>query len=153
MNFKILNTNQKQEILDKLKAQYGITTLPGMLIQRGTERIFLFQGSLTEKQIKVLEYTVPIERIGIYFAKDQHNQIRLSIDGVHLLQDQIQKGIIELNEEQMKEWMSGNELVIGQPVKGFVIMKYGNDFIGTGKASENKITNFIPKSRRLKLKD
>jgi len=31
-------------------------------------------------------------------------------------------------------------------------MKYENDMLGTGKASEEKITNFIPKSRRLKDK-
>jgi len=32
-------------------------------------------------------------------------------------------------------------------------MKYKNDFLGTGKASENKIGNFIPKNRRLKHKE
>ena len=37
--------------------------------------------------------------------------------------------------------------------KGFVIMKCEDDFLGTGKASENKIGNFIPKNRRLKYKE
>ena len=31
-------------------------------------------------------------------------------------------------------------------------MKYKDNFLGTGKASENKISNFIPKNRRLKEK-
>ncbi len=35
---------------------------------------------------------------------------------------------------------------------GFVVIKYKSDFLGTGKASENKISNFIPKNRRLREK-
>ena len=32
-------------------------------------------------------------------------------------------------------------------------MKFKNDILGTGKISENKISNFVPKSRRLKFKE
>jgi len=46
--------------------------------------------------------------------------------------------------------MKGNELEIKTGKKGFLIMKYKNNFLGCGKASELKIGNFIPKSRRLK---
>jgi len=49
--------------------------------------------------------------------------------------------------------MQGSELQITTGKKGYIIIKYKNDFLGTGKASENKITNFIPKNRRLKYKD
>ena len=48
--------------------------------------------------------------------------------------------------------MKGNELEIQTGKKGFLIIKYKNDFLGCGKASEPKITNFIPKNRRLKEK-
>jgi len=39
-------------------------------------------------------------------------------------------------------------------MKGFVVIKNQKteDLLGCGKASENKITNFIPKSRRLKAR-
>jgi NOL1/NOP2/fmu family ribosome biogenesis protein len=37
-------------------------------------------------------------------------------------------------------------------MKGIVAIRYKEDFLGCGKASESKISNFIPKSRRLKLK-
>ena len=80
-------------------------------------------------------------------------EMRLSIDGIHLLQDQITKNMFELNEEQMLEWMHGSELQIKSGEKGFLIMKYKEDFLGTGKASEEKISNFIPKNRRLRFKE
>ncbi|MBU0894467.1 MAG: hypothetical protein KKF48_00730 [Nanoarchaeota archaeon] len=150
MSIKILNKSEKQEILNKLKNQFGITDIQGLLVKCGAERIFLFQGSLNQKEIKKLEKIVPIERVGIYFAKEQNNLIRLSIDGILILKNQIKKNIFELNQEQMKEWMCGNELNINSGLNDFVIIKYKNDFLGTGKASENKITNFIPKARRLK---
>lgn len=151
---KILNKQEKQQIVNKLKEQFGITKVDGIFAQRGEERIFLFQGTLTEKEIKEFEYNrIFIERLGIYFGKEQNNQIRLSVDAVHILKDQITKNIFELNEEQANQWMHGSELNIKTGKHGFLIMKFKDYFLGTGKASELKISNFIPKSRRLKFKE
>ena len=151
MNYlKIFSQKEKQSIIEKLKKQFGIKEVNGIFVQRGTERLFLFQGELTQKQIQDLERTIPIERVGVYFGKIIHDEIRLSIEGIHLLKNQITKNIFELNKEQAELWMKGNELEIQTGKKGFVIMKYKDDFLGCGKASELKITNFIPKSRRLK---
>ena len=151
-NLKILNKNQKQEVLNKLKKQFGVSELKGFLIQHGAERLFLFQGDFTLKQIYNLEQTIPVERVGIYFGKIQNEKIRLSIEGVHVLKEQITKNIFELKKEQAEQWMMGQELNIQTGKKEFLIMKYKNDFLGCGKASELKIGNYIPKNRRLKNK-
>ncbi|MFQ5531066.1 MAG: hypothetical protein ACE5ES_00460 [Candidatus Nanoarchaeia archaeon] len=153
----ILSGKEKQKIIDLLKKQYGIHKLKGVLLRRGTERIFLFQGSFSANKIQDLEKVVPIERAGIYFGKIQEDKkgyefFRLSIDGIHLLQNQISKGIFELNKRQALEFLHGNELNINSKEKGFLIMKYKDDFIGTGKASAEKISNFLPKNRRLREK-
>ncbi|MCH8325462.1 MAG: hypothetical protein IIB83_02685, partial [Bacteroidetes bacterium] len=66
--------------------------------------------------------------------------------------NQIKKNIFELNKEQAELWMKGSELNISTGKKGFLIMKYKDNFLGSGKASAEKIGNFIPKSRRLKNK-
>jgi NOL1/NOP2/fmu family ribosome biogenesis protein len=153
MTLHFLNNQEKKEILEKLKNQFGIKEINGVLVRIGQERIFLFQGSFSEEEIKKIESYVPIERVGIYFAKIQNDQIRLSIDGTHLFKDQITKNIFELNEEQTDLWMHGSELNLKTGKNGFLIMKTNNDLLGTGKASAEKITNFIPKSRRLKFKN
>ena len=44
----------------------------------------------------------------------------------------------------------GQELNIKSGKKDFLVMKYEDNFLGCGKASEEKISNFIPKMRRLK---
>ncbi len=153
MTLQILTQKEKQEILDLLKEGFGILKLPGIISKRGEERLFLFQGDFDENKIKLLESTIPIERVGIYLGKMQEGQIRLSIDGAQLLKNQITKNIFEVDSKDMEKWMHGSELQIATGKRGFIIIKYKDDFLGTGKASESKITNFIPKSRRLKYKD
>ncbi len=156
MNFiKIFNKKQKQEIEEKLNNQFGIKEIPGKIIMKGKEKLFLFSGSFTNEEIKKLEERIIIEKMGVYFAKvdERTNDLRLSIEGSQIFKNQINKNIFELDEEQTEQWMKGRELQIKTGKRGFLIMKYKNDFLGTGKASEEKIGNFIPKVRRLKEKN
>lgn len=154
MNLKVMNKSEKEEITYKLKTQFGITKIPGEIIMRGKERMFLFSGNFDKNQIKILESLTQIERIGVYFAKkdERDGTLRLSIEGTQIFKDQINKNIFELSENQVEPWMKGQELNIKTGKKGFLVMKYKENFLGTGKASEEKITNFIPKNRRLKEK-
>ncbi|MEK6819646.1 MAG: hypothetical protein AABY03_00410 [Nanoarchaeota archaeon] len=154
MNYmKILNEKQKKEIEEKLEERFGIKEIPGKIVMRGGERLFLYSGNLDEEKIREIEETVFIERVGIYFAKIEENgEMRLSIEGTQILREQIKKNIFILNEEQLEKWMMGSELNIKSGMKGFVIMKYKDELLGTGKASEEKISNFIPKNRRLREK-
>lgn len=149
---KIFNENEKLEIEKRLNEQFGIKKIPGLIIKGGTERLFLFQGSLKPKEILELANEIPVERIGIYFAKQQEGeeQIRLSLDGAQILKSQITKNRFELNDSQLLQWMKGHELNISIENRGYIIMTYQGEFLGTGKASALKISNFIPKNRRLK---
>jgi NOL1/NOP2/fmu family ribosome biogenesis protein len=150
MTINILSSRETEEILASLQEQFGVKKIPGILLRIGQERIFMYQGSLSENEIKRLESSVPIERIGVYFAKEEQAGIRLSIEGSQILKAQIIKNIFELNESQVDQWMHGSELEVSTGKKGFLVMRYKSDFLGTGKASELKISNFIPKNRRLK---
>lgn len=149
---KILEGNERKKIIDKLNEQFGIGEINGTLLQRGKERIFFFTGSYTKEQIRNLSISAFIERVGLYFAKIEENGIRLSIEGSQILKDKIKKNIIELNEKEILTWMMGHEIERENKETGFMIIKYKNEMLGTGKASDKKITNFIPKSRRLKDK-
>jgi len=151
-NLTFFTYKKRAVIIEKLKNQFGIDDMKGIILRRGNERLFLYQGALSPKNIGKLEDTVPVERVGIYFGKvmDATDEIRLSIDGVQLFKDQITKNIIELDEKQADEWMHGNELLMKTGKNNFVILKYKDNLLGCGKASAEKITNFIPKNRRLK---
>jgi NOL1/NOP2/fmu family ribosome biogenesis protein len=154
MPLKILNKQEKEIVVKKLNEQFGVLKVPDNLLMFGEEKIFLFTGDLKilEKLQKLENRKINLAGIGCYIAKEQQGNIRLSIEGTHLFKNQITKNIFELNKEQKEKWMHGNQLDIETGKKGFLIMKYEKDFLGTGKASEDKIGNFIPKSRRLKEK-
>ena len=163
---KYFNKTEKEKLLRQLNEQFGIEEIPGQIAKFGKERIILFSKEISEKDIQVLDKTSRIEGIGVYFAKvdEDNNEIRLSIEGTQLLKNQITKNIFELEEKQAEQWMMGQEILLddiktfpeggrGGIKKGFFIIKFKDDFLGTGKISENKISNFVPKSRRLKYKE
>lgn len=154
-SIEIIPKKESEEMADKLKEQFGINKIPGMLVRKGKERIFLFNGEITEKELEKIDRIVEIERAGIYIGKifEPTDEIRLSIEGTQIFQNQIVKNIFELNsKEDYEKWMNGQELNIATNFRGIVAIRYNGEFLGCGKASENKIGNFIPKNRRLKLK-
>ena len=87
--------------------------------------------------------------MGLYFARIQPDGIRLTIDGIQLVKDQITKNIMEINNNQAKDWFKGNDLDI-KAESAFKILKNNNEFIGCGKSTGDRITNFVPKERRIK---
>lgn len=147
-----MKEKEKDRFLETLNEQFGITEIPGQIVMRGKERIFLFSGDIDEKLLRMLEFKTFVERAGTYIAKKIDDEYRFSIEGSQIFKNQVTKNIVELNKEEMTEWMHGREVQKETGIKGFVMIKYQNDFIGCGKASAEKITNFIPKSRRLKDK-
>jgi NOL1/NOP2/fmu family ribosome biogenesis protein len=149
----ILNDNHKKEIEKSLENQFGIRKIKDTLIKRGKDKIYLYQGSLTEKEIIELTLTFPVEGVGVYIGRFEKHDFKLSIEGTQLLKNQITKNIFEIDDKQLESWMLGQELNINSGKKGLLVMKHGEDFLGCGKASEEKIGNFIPKSRRLKYKE
>lgn len=152
---KFFNKQEKEKFIRKLNEQFGIKEIPFSIAKLGKERIIVFSGDISEKDILELDKFARIEGIGLYFAKiDENTQdLRLSIEGAQLVAEQITKNIFELDEKQAEQWMMGQELNITTGKKGFFIMKFKDDFLGTGKISAEKISNFIPKSRRLKYKE
>ena len=147
---KIFSSEERQGIIVQLKNLFGIKKVEGTMIMKGKEKVFLFTGDLDWKMLRELESKIIIERTGVYFGKISDDGIRLSIEGTNLLKDEISKNIFVLNPEQAEDWVKGRDLQIETGKRGFLVMKYGDDFLGCGKASEKKIGNFIPKSRRLR---
>jgi NOL1/NOP2/fmu family ribosome biogenesis protein len=153
-SIEFIPKREDEEIKQKLEEQFGIRELNGRLMRKGKERIFLFQGEISDDEIKKIDEVVEIERAGIYIGKifEPTQELRLSIEGTQIFKNQITKNIFELPEEFYEKWMNGQEIEIKTGLRGMIVIKCKNEFLGCGKASENKIGNFIPKSRRLKIK-
>lgn len=154
---KILSSSGKKKILEKLEEQYGISSLPHLLIQFGREKVRAYSGSLSKEELNVLDKNLRVESCGLYLLHNYGDEIRLSLDGIHILKEQISKNIIELDNSQEELWFHGKDIELEkdkakETTEGFKILKHKDDFIGCGKlTSESKIIkNFMPKERRIK---
>ena len=146
---KTLSSSRKKKIIQQLKDQFGITSLPYLFLQFGKDKIRVYSGNLSKENLNNLDKNTRIENMGLYFARIQPDGIRLTIDGIQLVKDQITKNIMEINNNQAKDWFKGNDLDI-KAESAFKILKNNNEFIGCGKSTGDRITNFVPKERRIK---
>ena len=148
----ILKSTHKKKILKQLKEQFGIKKLPYLLIKFGKEKIKLYSGSLSKQELIILDKNLRIENIGLYAIKQEKDNLRLPLDGIQILKSQITKNILDIDDKQAKEWLKGDDLQIDnlKEDKNFKILKNQNEFLGCGKSTGEKITNFVPKERRVR---
>ena len=150
MTFHFITSGEKKKICEQLEQQFGITKLPYLLIETGKERVRGFSGSLSREELVELGSILHIEGVGCYLARNEH-ELRLSFDGIHLLKDQITKGIVDLTEAEMYEWIRGNDIA-KEAERGTLIVRYNGDYVGCGKSTGTMLMNHVPKERRIKTR-
>ena len=134
-----------------------------LFLQTGIEKLRAFSGSMTNEEIMAFWRMFPIEGVGMYLGKlsidkSGKKEARLSLDALHYFKDQIKTNIVDLNEEQAKEWFFGKPVLLTKEqieeyngFRNFVAVRFGEDFIGTGKISQDgMVQNFLPKERRVR---
>ena len=148
MKYKYLSKKEVKQFLNKIKQQYKIKELNlDYVFLKNKDKILAIS-----KDISKIDFTkLNINTIGIYFA-DVENKLRLTIEGSQIIGPLAKDNILEINEKQMKDYFNGKDLIINKEFKDFVILKYDDKFLGTGKYENGKIVNFFPKERRVKFK-
>lgn len=157
-NLKILNTRQRKGILELLKQQYKSDFKKKaselVILQSSKNKIYL----LSRDFAKVDDKKLRIDSAGLYFGEIMKNdELRLSIEGSQLIGPIAKKNVVELDDEETRLWLRGDDIEKELKTKGFVILKSRNketgryDFVGCGKykAEEKKILNYVPKTRRV----
>ncbi|MGC9309099.1 MAG: hypothetical protein ACP5D2_00195 [Candidatus Nanoarchaeia archaeon] len=164
MKIKILDKSKKKNLLGKVR-YLGIESLPGLLIRTGKEKIYAYSGDLSKEEIMALWGELRLEGIGLYIGKEILDRktgkrtFRLSIDALHLLQEQI-KETIKLDKVQAELWLKGKDISLTNKQVSdikheggqFIAVSDGEDILGTGKLSQDKhvIYTYLPKERRKK---
>lgn len=148
MNAHLLSVSERKALLASLTELYGIKDLPYLFLQTNKERMRAFSGDLSVAELLELDSVANVEIVGLYFAKPEYGT-RLSFDATHLIGHLIKKNILDLSEEEGKEWMRGNGLVRAVP-RGVYVIRCGEDFMGCGYSDGEKMWNFVPKERRFR---
>jgi NOL1/NOP2/fmu family ribosome biogenesis protein len=146
---KILTAAQKKKIVKQLQEQYGISEIPHLFLKFGKEKIRIYSGNFSREELIELQKNLRLENMGLYLATQHQEQFRLSLDALQVFKEQITKNILELNDKQTEQWFKGQDLDI-QTDNNFKVLKHNQDFIGCGKSTGERITNCMPKERRIK---
>lgn len=149
--YVILNSKAKKEIYAFLNNQFGFSEkFQQFVLKNHKDKLFLVSSDFdfeVSDGIKDITY-------GTYFGELRSNELRLSIEGSQIIGPNCTKNIIELDDNQVKDWISGQDINIKYNKNTFIIVKNKlGDFLGCGKVKENILLNFIPKNRRVKIVD
>ncbi len=152
-NLTIFNSKQLKQIKQLLKSQFDAVfdfSQYATLISPKNKIYIANKDIFTKIDLEKLK----INSIGMYFAHIKNNELRLSLDGSQLVGPIAKKNIIEIDDKELKQWIQGIDLDknISSADNNFIIIKHNNDYIGCGKIMQNKILNFVPKTRRIKVK-
>lgn len=147
MQARFLSKGKKKELLRNLEKNFGIEK-PDFLFFETSKEIRIFTGSVSKEDLGLLIKNLRIQSMGLYFAKREEWELRLSLDATHLLSKKIKKNILEIDDGQKSRWMNGESIEIEKSLKGIFIVKNKEDFLGSGKAINGKLFNFLPKERR-----
>jgi len=175
MRIEIFKKKEKEQFNQFIEEKYGFE-LKGQIIKQSQDKLRIFTGNLSEHELSVLTGTVRVETAGLYLAtwdttneEKKEESIRLSFDASFLAKNAT-KNTIDLNDEQVKTWFQGNDIIIDldESLKTndksiphtsqslapntFILLKYKDEMVGCGKltSEKDKILNFVPKERRIK---
>lgn len=142
---KLISSKEKKSLLKQLEEQFNFSEkLDYSFFINQDKKIFIFN-----KSAEIDFSKIKVNSLGLYFANVE-NEIRLTIEGSQIIGPMSGKNILEVDEDQLQNWVHGRDIGTDKEFESFVLIKNKNDFYGTGKYKEGKIINFIPKERRLK---
>lgn len=148
---KILTSSERKKILNELNETFGIEKFPYLLLRFGKGKIRSFSGSLGVDDLDKLNKNARVEIVGLYTFRQEDDVLRISHDSLYLFKDKIKKNLVKVSDEYADEWLRGNNIDIeNQDVNGPILLENNGDLIGFGKSKQGRITNFIPKERRVK---
>jgi len=146
-DLKYMSHKEMKVIIRQIEEQWGCSLddfgKKYIMIQ-SDEDINIITHDLAEFSFETLR----INTAGMYFCNVKKGLIRLSIEGSQIIGLLATHHVEELDDEEIKLWMTGNDLE--KQGEGFVIIKHKNDFMGTGRFTDDgRLLNFVPKIRRL----
>ncbi|MBT3836634.1 hypothetical protein HOD05_00280 [Candidatus Woesearchaeota archaeon] len=147
LNF--LNTREVKKIREQVIVDFGFFPKGDYaFLKSDKDRLFIVNKDVAKLELKNLR----IDRMGLYLGEVKPNQIRLSKEGAQLI---VRLGgnkvtnIVEINEEEVKEYFQGNDLIkdLGEKNR-LIILKHKKEILGCASYKEGKILNFLPKIHR-----
>ncbi|MBI4451453.1 hypothetical protein HY642_05745 [Candidatus Woesearchaeota archaeon] len=141
-----LQRKEAKEILALIEDQWGAQLDLEVIWYKSTQgKLYIMSPDINKVDLREMR----INNAGLYFGELKHEELRLSIEGSQLVGPTASKGVIEFADDQLNQWLAGKDIPMDCAQRGFLLVKHGTDFLGTGRCRENVLLNFVPKARRV----
>ncbi len=87
----------------------------------------------------------------LYFGRIESDGLRLSIEGSFLVGPRATKNVVVLDDRRAMKYLSGESVEINEDVHGWVIVRWRDYYLGSGKGVGGLLLNYVPKERRLRV--
>lgn len=147
-NAEVLNSKKIKNILRLLHEQWGYDKKLDCGFLQKENDVFLVTRDIDKINLAQLN----VNSTGLYFGELRNEQLRLSIEGSQIIGKAAKKNVMELDEQQLQQWLRGEDIELNDDASNevFVLISHKNDFFGCGRIKAGKLLNFVPKSRRIK---
>ena len=146
---ELMNPRERRYLENRLKKQHGVENAFGdlLLIKAGQGRI----RAATREVFEAARRLRKVQQLGLYVAKISRGDVFLSIEGSQLLNGEITKNVIELDEEAANKWMKASPITAQMRYDSrYVVAKTGDLYLGSGRVTrDGKIYPQIAKWRRI----
>ena len=149
---KVLEKEEVENLERMVEKNYGTRAgLDRFLVMiSAEERIWLASKEIMNLDMRKF----PVNSTGMNFGKIKRNdKISLTVEGAQMIGKQAIKNVVVLDEENAKKFLQGSNIKPQQEINceyhNFVIIKSGEDFLGSSLLTEEGIKNLLPKSRRI----
>ena len=148
---KILNTREKKDLFKEINEQYGIekSILDKYEYLERSDKIWLTTRCALSKDLSDLK----MEGIGMLFAR-RSATLKLTTNAIQLFGKHATKNILELDNADAQNYLRGLDLenISSREkfISSYVIVKFGNDYLGCAIYKDNRVKNQLPKQRRIK---
>jgi NOL1/NOP2/fmu family ribosome biogenesis protein len=145
--FTPLKSKEAKDILNLIDRQWGGTLdLEGhALFQNRKDNLYLASRDVGRVDLARLRVTA----IGCYIGEYKHGELRPSIEGSQLIGPTATRNVADLDAAETQAWMRGEDIPKEGSWNGFVIVRHGRNYLGSGKCKDGKLLNYVPKTRRL----
>ncbi len=151
MKMKIMNKKETKKLLNIVKEQYGTNKLDldYLFILGKDNKVYIMNKRFGDLDTTSLR----INSMGLYFGKIEDERVRLSIEGAQIIGPLSKKNVLSVTKKEIGEWIRGKDLINNTESNDFALIKYDDDFYGSGKCSKGRVLNFVTKSRRIKAEE
>ncbi len=150
-NLTPLNSKQVKQFLKFLEESFGYEEKSLKKLQFYIKKR---DGSIkiSTRDVSYLnDKRVNVDSCGLKIAKKFSDGYALNIEGSQIIGPYCKEGIVDVSKDDAIAWLKGDNISFESGQNRFVLIRFGKDFLGSGKLKDGMIINNIPKPRRLNV--